>query len=256
MLYEEDFLKQTKETFDQQVITITGTIDVLKTVTSVYENLFTNLIHTATETGTCYDLIRKAKRNIALIKEIQGQPYISGTTTILRWRGVCELVSYLETFLHDIFCHLAEKNSNDFVKALAEKGKDLKIPREFLVEQGIQNLEQHLGQLVMDTANNKINFQDLQSTKREFETYFNLKIDSKVEKEEQEDIILMQAIRHIITHKNGVVDKKFTDQIRNTKNERDYQINDTILVDDLMLKHFMETTTNLTNTVLSLIRNN
>ncbi len=118
-------------------------------------------------------------------------------------------VSYFTSTVKDIFlqsvnysinyCHEILKKDNDnfafTIKALKEM--------QFYIGDS-------LGELIVNKK--EISFQDMQSTNRAFNDYFDLRLNFKDDKD-QHNIVFGQAARHLIVHSIGKIDPKFLNQI-------------------------------------------
>lgn len=120
------------------------------------------------------------------------------------------LISYFTSTLKEIFKSSLEYlalNKKDFFKSI---DIDFKISMQELGEYDF-NLANNIGELVIKKKD--INFQDMQSTVREFKNYLNVEISKN---ELVDNIILAQASRHSIVHSLSIADEKFINQISKT----------------------------------------
>jgi len=74
------------------------------------------------------------------------------------------------------------------------------------------DMKKNLGNIILK-KDNSINFQDLKSVLRAYEKYFNKNI--KLDDELKNNIIFYQQCRHVLVHKNGIVDEDFIQRIKN-----------------------------------------
>ncbi|WP_341842213.1 CHC2 zinc finger domain-containing protein [Chitinophaga caseinilytica] len=119
-------------------------------------------------------------------------------------------VSYFTSSLKELFCQslnicfLREKN-------LVKSDTELKFTLEELinVKSGKSN---SIGELIVKKKG--ISFQDMQSTLREFQNYFDVSCPPE---KLVHDIILAQASRHAIVHSLSIADEKFISQVNFAK---------------------------------------
>jgi len=116
-----------------------------------------------------------------------------------------------------------EKYFTNLIQAI---WRDVEYPEKFKLT--LQELKKYdfklkpaLGYIILE-KDNSINFQDLKSTLRTFGEYCNKKIS--LDKKTFDDIIFYQQCRHLLVHKNGIVDKEFLERTKNKK----YKIGDKI----------------------------
>jgi len=99
-----------------------------------------------------------------------------------------------------------------FIDAIKESSKQIILPKEIKIslaeaqEKYKFEIKNNLGKIILE-KDNSINFQDLQSTIRTFKNYFsrNIKLKSKV----KDFVIFYQQCRHVLVHKNGIIDDEF-----------------------------------------------
>lgn len=128
------------------------------------------------------------------------------------------LISYFTSTLKEIFKASLEYlalNKREFFKSIET---DFKISLQELGEYDF-NLTKAIGDIVIRKKD--INFQDMQSTVREFKNYLCIDIQKN---EIVDNIILAQASRHSIVHSLGIADEKFINQIAKT-NKRTLKTN-------------------------------
>lgn len=78
-----------------------------------------------------------------------------------------------------------------------------------------------MGAVIVKSLKEEINFQDLQSILRFMEVYLKSKIELK--DCEKDDIIIFQALRHVIVHNMSTIDTVFLRQVRNTRYKDKYK---------------------------------
>jgi hypothetical protein len=74
------------------------------------------------------------------------------------------------------------------------------------------NLSASIGDLIIKKKN--ISFQDMQSTLREFESYFGFRTEKT---EDLDNVIFGQAARHAVVHSLSIADDKFINQVSDAK---------------------------------------
>lgn len=136
------------------------------------------------------------------------------------------LVSYFTTAIKELFGstiqYFAENNNGHFETIKS----DIKFSIQELSNYDF-DLTSEIGNLII--GKNNISFQDMQSICREFKQYFGFNIEKN---SDVDNIILSQASRHSIVHALSVSDKKFINQIRNTKSrtiKTNIKLNDAII---------------------------
>lgn len=139
--------------------------------------------------------------------------------SIIYNQSIVLLVSNLESYFSTLIISIL-----DNYPELIDYPKD---DKKIIFEVGILNYRiPTIGEVIFNSLKNEFNFQDLQSTLSFLSQY--LKIDIKLEKNDIEEIIKYQALRHIIIHNLSKTDDKFLKQIRNTKYIKKYNINQNI----------------------------
>lgn len=131
-------------------------------------------------------------------------------------------VSSLESVLKKYF----ENALNGFngIKWDNEELKGIKITLSELAANRL-SYRSEFGSLVLEKA--KLNFQDLQAIKRNFENYLSKKVS--LDEEIQKKICFYLESRHVLVHKGGFVDKKFLDAVTSFRaNIKNYKEGDKI----------------------------
>lgn len=121
------------------------------------------------------------------------------------------LISYLTSSLLDLFRDTFKYFIKNYKDKISGTSTDFKISLEELSIVDF-DLSNSIGELILKKRN--ISFQDMQSTLREFETYFNVQLDRTIN---IDNIIFAQASRHCIIHSLSIADEKFINQISSTK---------------------------------------
>jgi hypothetical protein len=85
-----------------------------------------------------------------------------------------------------------------------------------------------LGKIIL-AKDNSINFQDLQSTIRTFNDY--LGKDINIEENLKKQIIFYQQCRHVLVHKNGIIDDEFLNKV-GSNNLKNYTLGQQIKLDN------------------------
>lgn len=115
-------------------------------------------------------------------------------------------VSALEASLERYFVNYINSNwknlnfSNDFgkIKISFQELKDLDF-----------KITPNLGLLILN-KDSSVNFQDLKSIIRSFDKYLNKNLN--IESSLADNIIFYQQTRHVILHKNGIIDREFLEK--------------------------------------------
>ncbi len=136
------------------------------------------------------------------------------------------LVSYFGSTINDLF---KVGVNNLFTKPSSLNTKIQKTELKFTLKELASYdfvLKDMIGELIVKKTN--ISFQDMQSICRAFEQNFNLEIDWD---ENVSNIIVSQAMRHVIVHNSEIVDNKCINQLRDADSRT---VKNTIKVDDLV----------------------
>jgi len=149
---------------------------------------------------------RKTIENLILSLKNISQTSIGKSYKII-YNQVCILaVSALSAVIEEYFVDTI-KSSYSYV-SLPEQIRVSLV--EIQKEYGF-DIKNNLGKIILK-KDNTINFQDLQSIVRTFENYFSrtVNLDSKV----KESVIFYQQCRHVLVHKNGIVDDEFLNRTK------------------------------------------
>jgi len=120
------------------------------------------------------------------------------------------IVSYFTSTVKELFRDSLQYFSEKKKDCLKSINAELKFTFEELETYNF-NLSQSVGEIIIKKRN--LTFQDMQSICREFQTYFNIKIEKNGI---VDNIILAQAARHAIVHSLSIADDKFVNQISQT----------------------------------------
>lgn len=133
------------------------------------------------------------------------------------------VVSYFTSTVKDLFRDALQYYSDKKRDCLKTINAELKFTFEELESYGF-DLSKSVGELIIKKKN--LSFQDMQSICREFQTYFNVKIEKN---DIVDNIILAQASRHAIVHSLSIADEKFMNQISQSQTrtlKRNISLND------------------------------
>ena len=150
-------------------------------------------------------------------------------------------VSSLEATLKKYF-----ENALNCFNGINLSNKDLNETKITLAELAKNKLSYRggFGSLVIEKT--KLNFQDLQAIKRNFENYLSKRI--LLTKETERNICFYLEARHVLVHKGGIADKKFVDATESfSANIRDYRSGDKIEINS-------SDWTNIKSCLLELVR--
>lgn len=151
--------------------------------------------------GNTLTMLRNVKQNDSM-KLMYGSMYN---------QGVVLIISYLTSSIKELFIRSLNYWASHKTTSFNEANTEFKITLDELRSLNF-NLSNSIGDLIIKKKN--ISFQDMQSTLREFETYFGF----KTEKDEFVDnVILGQAARHAIVHSLAIADEKFINQVSDAK---------------------------------------
>lgn len=139
------------------------------------------------------------------------------------YNQACTLaVSSLEAILEEMFCNYAMSHMREM-----QFPTDFKISIKELVQEYNFEFKSSIARIIL-AKDNSINFQDLKSTVRTFRQY--LDVDIKLPSEDTKCVIFYQQCRHLLLHKNGIVDDEFVRRV-DTHNVRKYKKGDQVCLD-------------------------
>lgn len=143
------------------------------------------------------------------------------------YNQTCVLASSaLAVVLEEFFINYVRSNWN---KIQIKDKKDIKFPLSELLKYNLR-LVAEIGKLILE-KDNSIKLDDLQSLIRTFDDYFNIKI--KISERVKRNIIFYQQCRHIIVHKNSIIDQDFLDKVSENKcNIKNYKVSNVIILDN------------------------
>ncbi len=122
------------------------------------------------------------------------------------------LVSHFSATLHDLFRKVIEVYiNNSFTEHLDDVAKI-----EFTVKELIDHKqdEKCIGDIILDKDKTKsVNFQDMKSTKRVFDSCFQINLLKNISVHE-ENVIFAQTARHNIVHNGAIVNQQFITRIK------------------------------------------
>ena len=55
-----------------------------------------------------------------------------------------------------------------------------------------------------------------------------------------ENVVLAHAVRHIIIHKNGIIDKRFVSQIKDTRHKSGYSLGENLKLEKNFIKQLID----------------
>ena len=179
------------------------------------------------DTARSYEVARRARRFKNVMENLPAySPLLRIPFQLLCDQVVVLSVASLENYLRTIFSLMIKSNPQKII----EHHTDLKISHKLMLDFGFE-IDKYLDQIVLDNSGGDINFQDLQSTIRTFNKYFDKNLTENMTESLKQQIILAQASRHIILHKARIIDSKFMQQIRSTKYKDDYKEGEELLLD-------------------------
>lgn len=165
----------------------------------------------------------KIKNSIQALANISDSSFKRSFTII--FNQVCVLsVSILNATLENFFVNYSISNWD---KIKIKKDKKIKFTIQEIAEHKFK-LRHIVGNLIL-AKDTSISFQDLQSTLRTFDDYFGKKI--KIDNETKKNTIFYQQCRHILVHRNGIVDGDFLRKV-GENNIKKYKLDDKIELDE------------------------
>lgn len=123
-------------------------------------------------------------------------------------QGVVLLISYFTSTLKELFKESIKYWATHKVATLENVKTEIKLSVDELYSYNF-NLVKSIGDMIIEKKS--ISFQDMQSTVREFQTYFGIKLERT---KAMDNIIFAQAARHAVVHAISIADDKFMNQVR------------------------------------------
>lgn len=150
---------------------------------------------------------RQTQKFSQLIQSIENisQDSLKESYTLIYNQSCVLAVSALSAIIEKYFVNFTTSNWKRF----KNNPKKINLSLEELGKYNL-NLNNALGRIIMD-KDNSIKFQDLQSTIRTFHNYFNRKIE--LDYKLMGNIIFYQQCRHVIVHKESIVDEEFLSRV-------------------------------------------
>lgn len=144
------------------------------------------------------------------LNKLKGHPSLQAKYGVLYAQSIVLLIAAFETFMTELASDIV--NNNPGVITWPEKGGDKRFVRfdPALLSYGNPTI----GDLVVGALPQDVNFQDLQSTVRFLDEYLGVKLSTAGLRD---DVVLYQAVRHIVGHNNAKINHHFVRQIRETK---------------------------------------
>lgn len=223
---------------------------VVKTGSEVLEIVIGNLTSLQRQFAAGSNIYQKLNNTITIFKNIDKNGSLKERFQIIYNQGVVLLVGNLQSFLNDVFRGIV----NDYSYLLKfTEGKESKIGIDLSL---LQYTNTTIGDLVVNAYKDKYNFQDLQSTVKFFKELLGLELELVLTKEIKDNIILFEALRHVIVHNSSRIDAKFLSQVRNTSYAKKYSQNEAVI---LTLQDFgkaKDTMSKFTSLILEMISKN
>lgn len=135
-------------------------------------------------------------------------------------------VSALEATIEEFFLNYIQSNWD---KMIVRREKEIRVPLSDLLKFNLR-LTTVIGKIILE-KDSSIKLGDLQSLIRTFEIYFGIKI--KVKNQTKKSIIFYQQCRHVIVHKNSVIDEEFLKKVSDNKcNIKNYKLGDKVMLNN------------------------
>ncbi len=161
------------------------------------------------------------------LEKIRANPKVSKVIPIVYGQQIILMISAFETYVRALIRLIAE----EYPQLFDIKGDSAKIDLEEVFSEDFSR-----GSLVLSIlAKRQINFQDLQSIKRDLlKGMLKIDLDKLPLGEYEKQYILASAIRHVLVHNKGVANREFINNIRllDPKVQSAYKLNKAVKVSE------------------------
>ena len=205
----EEKLKKIKDDFDNYLKDIDSLTHMGDDVGNVIVSLLESLKKDYIDIPGFIPFKEKLDRTIEIIENIKDHPSLKEKYKIIYNQATVLVVANFESFMSNLFRILIDYSPE---KINWPEKKKIAVDLSLL-----KYSSPSVGDLIVKSLKGDINFQDWQSTLRFLKEYLNIDISEKISRDNQDRIILYQAMRHIIIHNSAVIDPDFIKQIRSTK---------------------------------------
>jgi len=218
-------IKEVQKRFQENLKQIKSMVNVGSEMEEILLVLFcqfdNNFKEAIKDTGKGFTPLKhKLDGMMNIIKTIKGHPSLQKNYEIVYNQALVLIIANFESFMNDLFKNII--NHHLYLIKWPEK-KKIAIDTSLLEFSSSPNI----GNLFVRSLEGENNFQDLGSTLRFLEKY--LEIDTKFLKQDKKDLIVFyQAVRHVIIHNSSKIDDVFLRQVKNTKHNDKYKLNDLV----------------------------
>lgn len=201
-------------------------IDKLERTPALIKDIALQALTTAIEIQGVSTMAKNALNNQRTNLENIHEQSIAENFKVIYAQMCILAVSSLEATLKKYF-----ENALNGFNGINLKNDELKETKITLAELAQNNLSYRggFGSLVLEKT--KLNFQDLQAIKRNFKNYLSKPI--VLDSEDEKNICFYLEARHVLVHKGGFVDKKFTSATNSfNANIKGYNEKDKVEIDN------------------------
>jgi hypothetical protein len=167
--------------------------------------------------------IENAKK---LLSGLASNPQILEQKDVIKEQVIVLFVGTLESYLSEVLKAIGNDNPELF--KFKDPNEKITFTQEML-QSGFR-----LGDAIHEHISAKgYSFQDLGSSLNVFDHYLGISID--LSEDAKENLILCAAYRNSIIHNSSQADRKFLKQVRDTKYNTKYKLNELIKIDDQVI---------------------
>lgn len=229
-----DFLTDLLADVEERIDRIKTIGDVNNDLVKIAVNNLESIRKDLLATGRNIQITKKVERQIKMYKSVSHVTGVAEKLPIIYEQMVVLMIGALEVYLADIFRQVGDRMP-EYLVWKAEKEKISFEPT--LLSEGFT-----LGDAILSHLKNQgISFQDLQSTLRAFEKYFDVKV--VLDEKNTDKLILAAACRNVIVHNRSEIDNAFRKQIRSTRYAEDirFQKGKKLNIDEKYIEELGET---------------
>jgi hypothetical protein len=158
-----------------------------------------------------------------IIKKLDEHPQIKPAESIVYAQAIVLVVSSFESCMNDLFITLVDKNP----ALISWEDKEMKISTD-LLQYGVKSV----GEFLLKNLKEKINFQNLEDTKRFLDSYLKIKTLSSISSSDTDTLLFYSQLRHLIVHNASKVDQRFFIRVSSLTN-LDTRIKNSVVVDSV-----------------------
>lgn len=202
-----DYLTDILADLDERIDDIQTIGDINHDVLTISANNLKSIRKDIIATGRNQAIQKKIEQQLSTLTQVSQLDLIREKLPVLYEQMIVLMIGALEVFITDIFRGISNRNPEYFIwKADKEK---------IAFEPSMLKDDFTLGDIIIGHLKNQgFSFQDLQSTTRAFEKYFDIAIE--LDTKATDILIISAASRNIIVHNRSKIDRGFLNQVRNT----------------------------------------